>query len=75
MDHSTKVWSQVAKWFQRRIFLVIAQCTDGRPTQSDDTGSPEPFGSGELKKKGCFVVHFFLKIVLVSSYFINEVNV
>jgi hypothetical protein len=61
MDHSTKVWSQVAKWFQRRIFLAIAKCTDGRTTQSDDTGSPEPFGSGELKKKGG--AYYFLSVV------------
>jgi hypothetical protein len=26
-------------------------CTDGRPTQSDDKGSHDPLGSGELKKK------------------------
>ena len=32
-DHSTKVWSQVAKWFQRRIFLVIVY---GRTTHAKE---------------------------------------
>jgi hypothetical protein len=31
-------------------------CTDGRPTQSDDKGSP--FGSGELKKKGVHSISY-----------------
>ena len=30
-NHSTKVWSQVAKWFQKRIFLVIVY---GRTTDA-----------------------------------------
>jgi hypothetical protein len=47
----------LAKWFQRRIFLEL--CTDGRPTQSDDKGSPDPLGQVILKKKGCilFPIH------------------
>ena len=28
MDHSTKVWSDVAKWFQRRIFFSNCGRTD-----------------------------------------------
>jgi hypothetical protein len=49
-DHSTKVWSFVAKWFQRRICLVIVyrRTTDAKWWQR----LTRSFGSGELKQNG-----------------------
>ena len=38
MDHSTKVWLQLAQWFLRRR-LKCEMLTDGRRTKSDDNSS------------------------------------
>jgi hypothetical protein len=62
MDHSTKVWLQLAQWFLRRR-LKCEMLTNGRRMKSDDNSSP----AGELKNQYTSTFRNFVANLPVSA--------